>query len=97
MNTQHRYSSSRLRAISYGTRRSELFDWFSTHYEIWRSIGGNAFYVSAKTAMAELLRSGCTASSNHLYLFPRNKESTLIDRESRDRCGTLPHRDILNI
>ncbi len=80
VNTHHHFFQSLTRNI-YGTRRSELFDWLSTHYEIWRGIGGDAFYISAKTAMAELLRSGCTASSDHLYLFPRNAESTLIDRE----------------
>jgi cytosine/adenosine deaminase-related metal-dependent hydrolase len=80
VNTHHHFFQTLTRNI-YSTQRSELFDWLVTNYGIWRGIGGEAFYVSAKTAIAELLRSGCTTSSDHLYLFPGEAEGELIDRE----------------
>jgi len=80
VNTHHHFFQTLTRNI-YATQKSELFDWLVTNYEIWRGISGKAFYISAKTAIAELLKSGCTTTSDHLYLFPNQAESTLIDRE----------------
>lgn len=80
VNTHHHFFQTLTRNI-FATQRSELFDWLTTNYEIWRGIDGEAFYVSAKTAIAELLKSGCTTTSDHLYLFPNQAEPTLIDRE----------------
>src|SRR5690606_12645351 len=39
-------------------------------YPIWARLTGEAIYVSAKLAMAELMLSGCTTSSDHLYIYP---------------------------
>ena len=80
VNTHHHFFQTLTRNVL-AAQNSELFDWLIIHYEIWRGISGEAFYVSAKTALAELLKSGCTTSSDHLYLFPRQAEEILIDRE----------------
>jgi len=80
VNTHHHFFQTLTRNI-YATQKSELFDWLITNYEIWRGIDSEAFYVSAKTAIAELLKSGCTTSSDHLYLFPNSTSGDLIDRE----------------
>ncbi len=80
VNTHHHFFQTLTRNV-FAAQKSELFDWLITHYKIWRGIGGEAFQVSAKTAMAELLKSGCTTTSDHLYLFPARAETTLIDRE----------------
>ncbi|MBN2601897.1 MAG: 8-oxoguanine deaminase [Candidatus Marinimicrobia bacterium] len=80
VNTHHHFFQTLTRNI-YATQKSELFDWLITNYEIWRGISGEAFYISAKTAITELLKSGCTTTSDHLYLFPQSAETTLIDRE----------------
>jgi cytosine/adenosine deaminase-related metal-dependent hydrolase len=80
VNTHHHFFQTLTRNI-YSTQKSELFDWLITNYEIWRGISGEAFYISAKAAMAELLKSGCTTSSDHSYLFPASAEGTVIDRE----------------
>ncbi|MBU0712044.1 8-oxoguanine deaminase [bacterium] len=85
VNTHHHFFQTLTRNI-YATQKSELFDWLVTNYEIWRGISGEAFYISAKTAIAELLKSGCTTTSDHLYLFPQNAEPTLIDREIEAAC-----------
>ncbi|MCK4812715.1 MAG: 8-oxoguanine deaminase [Candidatus Marinimicrobia bacterium] len=80
INTHHHFFQTLTRNI-FATQKSELFDWLVTHYEIWRGNSQEAFYISAKVAIAELLKSGCTTTSDHLYLFPNHTESTLIDSE----------------
>ncbi|MBN2279192.1 MAG: 8-oxoguanine deaminase [Candidatus Marinimicrobia bacterium] len=80
VNTHHHFFQTLTRNI-FSTQKSELFDWLTTNYEIWKGIDGESFYLSAKIAIAELLKSGCTTTSDHLYLFPENTESTVIDRE----------------
>ena len=80
VNTHHHFFQSLTRNI-YVTQKSGLFDWLVTNYEIWRGLGGEAFYISAKTAITELLKSGCTTTSDHLYLFPNTAEPDLVDRE----------------
>jgi len=80
VNTHHHFFQSLTRNI-YATQKFGLFNWLVTNYEIWRGLSGEAFYISAKTAITELLKSGCTTTSDHLYLFPRDAEPDLIDRE----------------
>lgn len=80
VNTHHHFFQNLTRNIA-STQASELFDWLTTNYEIWRDIGSEAFDISARVALAELLKSGCTTTSDHLYLFPQRAGLTLIDRE----------------
>ncbi|OQY26523.1 MAG: 8-oxoguanine deaminase [Candidatus Cloacimonetes bacterium 4572_55] len=58
-----------------------LFDWLVNHYEIWRHLRREGFFISAQTAIAELLLSGCTTTSDHLYLFPSSTAGDMIDAE----------------
>jgi len=60
-----------------------LFQWLIAHYEIWREISEEAVYTAAKLAMVELLKSGCTTTSDHHYLFPSTTSGKLIDAEIR--------------
>ncbi len=62
-------------------QNAKLFDWLVYHYEIWRNITPEAIQISATCALAELLLTGCTTSSDHLYLFPENVSGELIDAE----------------
>jgi len=80
INTHHHFFQNLTRNI-YSTQKAELFDWLTTHYNIWRGIDEEAIYISTKVAIAELVKSGCTTTSDHLYLFPRKSALTLLDSE----------------
>ncbi len=59
-----------------------LFDWLVRLYEVWRETTLEGFYTSAKVGIAELLLSGCTTTTDHLYLIPRGLEK-VHDEEIR--------------
>ncbi len=48
-----------------------LFGWLQSLYPLWRALDTEAAYVSAWVGLAELALSGCTTSTDHLYLHPR--------------------------
>jgi cytosine/adenosine deaminase-related metal-dependent hydrolase len=50
---------------------SALFGWLRTLYPLWRGLNEESAHVSAWVGLAELALSGCTTSSDHLYLHPR--------------------------
>ncbi|MEO5901746.1 MAG: 8-oxoguanine deaminase [Ilumatobacteraceae bacterium] len=47
-----------------------LFGWLRSLYPLWRSIDEEAVYASAFVGLAELALSGCTTSTDHLYVHP---------------------------
>ncbi|STD43536.1 Hydroxydechloroatrazine ethylaminohydrolase [Edwardsiella tarda] len=69
VNTHHHMFQTLTRALP-GAQDAELFDWLETFYPVWGRLTPEMIYISAQTAMAELMLSGCTTSSDHLYLFP---------------------------
>lgn len=69
INTHHHMYQSLTRVFA---QNNELFDWLTTLYPIWAGLTGEMVYSSAKLAMAELILSGCTTSSDHLYIFPND-------------------------
>lgn len=69
VNTHHHMFQSLTRAVPNG-QNAELFGWLQTLYPIWRNLKPHMIYNSTLTAMAELIMSGCTTTSDHLYLYP---------------------------
>lgn len=69
VNTHHHMFQNLTRVIA---QQHELFDWLRTLYPLWQGLRGEHIYTSARLAMAELMLSGCTTSSDHLYLFPND-------------------------
>jgi 8-oxoguanine deaminase len=69
VNTHHHMFQSLTRVMA---QDSELFGWLKTLYPIWSRLDGQAVYTSAMLAMAELIMSGCTTSSDHLYIYPND-------------------------
>jgi len=69
INTHHHLYQSLTRAVP-GGQDALLFGWLKTLYPIWSRFGPDEMRVSAMVGLAELALSGCTLSSDHLYLYP---------------------------
>ena len=69
INTHHHMYQSLTRAIP-SVQNAELFSWLKGLYPIWVGLTPEMVRVSGQVAMAELLLSGCTTSSDHLYIYP---------------------------
>ncbi len=69
VNTHHHMYQTLTRAVP-AAQDCELFKWLQTLYPIWAKLSPEMVRVSTQTAMAELLLSGCTTSSDHLYIYP---------------------------
>ena len=69
VNTHHHMYQTLTRCIA---QDRELFAWLKTLYPIWARMRAGDVTVSAKLAMGELMLSGCTTSSDHLYIFPND-------------------------
>jgi cytosine/adenosine deaminase-related metal-dependent hydrolase len=69
VNTHHHMCQSLTRAIP-AVQNAELFSWLTGLYPIWAGLQPDMIFASTQTAMAELLLSGCTTSSDHLYIYP---------------------------
>ena len=69
VNTHHHLYQTLTRAVP-GGQDALLFGWLKTLYPIWSRFGPDEMFVSAQVGMAELMLSGCTLTSDHLYLYP---------------------------
>jgi cytosine/adenosine deaminase-related metal-dependent hydrolase len=69
VNTHHHMIQSLTRVIA---QDSELFGWLKTLYPIWSRLRSEGVYTASRLAMAELILSGCTTSSDHLYIYPND-------------------------
>lgn len=69
VNTHHHLFQSLTRAVP-EAQDALLFGWLQTLYPIWARFGPEEVHVSALTGLAELALSGCSLSSDHLYLYP---------------------------
>ena len=69
INTHHHMYQSLTRAVP-AAQNGELFNWLTNLYPIWANLTPEMIRVSTQTAMAELMLSGCTTSSDHLYIYP---------------------------
>ncbi|MBT3556161.1 MAG: 8-oxoguanine deaminase [Rhodospirillales bacterium] len=69
INTHHHFYQNLTRAVP-AAQDALLFGWLQTLYPIWSRMGPDDIHVSTQVALAELALSGCTCSSDHLYIFP---------------------------
>ncbi len=69
VNTHHHMVQTLTRAVP-GAQDAALFSWLQALYPIWARLTPEMVHASTQTAMAELLLSGCTTTSDHHYVYP---------------------------
>lgn len=73
VNTHHHFYQTLTRAVP-KAQDANLFNWLVTLYPIWARMQPEDIRTSTQTALAELALSGCTTTSDHLYLFPNGSK-----------------------
>jgi cytosine/adenosine deaminase-related metal-dependent hydrolase len=69
VNTHHHLCQTLTRAVP-AAQDATLFQWLKTLYPIWAGLTPEAIHTSALVGLAELILSGCTTASDHLYIYP---------------------------
>jgi len=82
VNTHHHLYQTLFRGLK-EVQEKPLFPWLIGLYEFWQHITPEAVYYGALVGFSELLRTGCTLTADHHYVFPTNQPPTLIDEQIR--------------
>jgi cytosine/adenosine deaminase-related metal-dependent hydrolase len=69
VNTHHHLFQSLTRTLP-GAINAPLFDWLKCLYPVWAQYRPEDVFAATQLGLAELALSGCTLTSDHLYLFP---------------------------
>jgi 8-oxoguanine deaminase len=87
INTHHHFYQTLTRATPAALDR-ELFGWLGALYPIWARLTPEALDAAVTVAMAELLLSGCTTTTDHHYVFPSGLEDAIdIEIAAAKRLG----------
>jgi cytosine/adenosine deaminase-related metal-dependent hydrolase len=88
INTHHHFYQTLTRNLP-AVQNAKLFDWLVYLYEVWKNIDEEAVYYSTLVAVGELLKTGCTCTTDHLYLYPAGLDADLvgIQFEAADKLG----------
>ncbi|BDA86282.1 8-oxoguanine deaminase [Aureimonas sp. SA4125] len=85
VNAHHHFYQTLTRAHPAAVDK-ELFPWLTSLYPIWARLDPDAFRLSVRLALTELLMSGCTTAADHHYLFPKGLENG-IDIEAEEAAS----------
>ncbi|PKL75500.1 MAG: 8-oxoguanine deaminase [Candidatus Melainabacteria bacterium HGW-Melainabacteria-1] len=80
VNTHHHLYQTLFRGLK-EVQEKPLFPWLIGLYEFWQHLTPTAVYHGAMVGFSELLRTGCTLTADHHYVFPNGQPSTLIDEQ----------------
>ncbi|HTQ82886.1 MAG TPA: 8-oxoguanine deaminase [Pseudolabrys sp.] len=87
INTHHHFYQTLTRAVPAALDR-ELFPWLKALYPIWARMTPEVLELAVTVAMAELMLSGCTTTTDHHYVFPRGLEHGIdIEVAAAKRLG----------
>ena len=77
VNTHHHFYQTLTRNLP-AVQNVELFDWLVYLYEIWKNLDEETVYYASMLAMGELLKTGCTTSTDHHYIYPQDVSGDLV-------------------
>lgn len=77
VNTHHHFYQTLTRNIP-AVQNAKLFDWLVHLYEIWKHLDEEAVFYSSLLAMGELLKTGCTLTTDHHYLYPADIDCDIM-------------------
>lgn len=88
VNTHHHFFQTLTRNLP-AVQNAKLFDWLIYLYEVWKNLDEDAVYYSSLVAMGELLKTGCTCTTDHHYLYPAGFKGDLmgIQFEAAEKLG----------
>ena len=86
VNTHHHFYQTLTRNIPQ-VQNAKLFDWLVFLYEKWKNLDAESVYISSSLAIGELLKTGCTCSTDHHYVYPKGFEgdAMALQFEAADR------------
>ncbi len=87
VNTHHHLYQTLTRNLP-TAQNAKLFDWLVTLYPIWARVDREAVYWSTALGAAELLKTGCTCTTDHMYLYPNNFDGDMMETQFQ-AAGTL--------
>ncbi|HEX2865592.1 MAG TPA: 8-oxoguanine deaminase [Ignavibacteriales bacterium] len=85
VNTHHHFFQTLTRNLK-EVQNAKLFDWLKYLYKIWKNIDEEAVYFSTMTAVGELLKTGCTLTTDHHYLYPEGFQGDLMGIQFEAAC-----------
>jgi cytosine/adenosine deaminase-related metal-dependent hydrolase len=77
VNTHHHFYQVLTRNVP-AVQNAKLFDWLAYLYEVWKNIDEEAVFYSSMAAIGELLKTGCTCTTDHHYLYPAGFKGDLM-------------------
>ena len=87
INTHHHFYQTLTRCFPAAINK-ELFGWLGALYPVWARLTPDALDAAATVALAELLLSGCTTTTDHHYVFPAGLEDAIaIEAAAAQRLG----------
>jgi len=88
VNTHHHFYQTLTRNLK-AVQDAKLFDWLLYLYDIWKHLDRDAIYWSSMLAIGELLKTGCTAATDHHYVYPENFQGDIMETqfEAASRLG----------
>lgn len=88
VNTHHHFYQTLTRALP-SVQNAKLFDWLTSLYEVWKGIDTDAVTTSSLLAMSELVRTGCTTTTDHHYLYPKGFDGDImaLQFQAADQIG----------
>lgn len=94
INTHHHFFQTFVRnLLKVDYVNLSVVDWLKEVYSIFKIIDEDVIYYSSLTAMADLIKHGCTTAFDHQYCYTKNSGKFLVDRqmEAAGKLGIRYH------